>query len=460
MSLRLRLLLVIGAVNVGLLLLVVWLGLETAAAREQVSPAAVVDALRAAAAPDSEALAPTVRYVVRLRQGSDEFEGVWRQEDEPDARRAAERLKRLLDEETRRIEHDGRGLTLVNPARGGEWSASYVAFTALAREAALVGLRQTYILFSAGTILLILATFLVLRHLVLRPLEQLADAARAVAEGRPPPKVPRPRGRDEVANLVDHFNRMAQEVHEYQARLEERVLDALSRATAAESRLVRAQRLAATGTLAAGFAHEINNPLGGVLNALRKLRDGDLPPDRRAEYFELAFDGLERMRTIVERMLHFAPRQPEPRDVDVADASRRAAGLASHRAERRGIVLDVRAAEPLPPVVGDAQELTQAILNLVINAEDAIPEGQKGTVTIEARRDGDEAVVEVTDDGVGMDPETARQCVDLFFTTKPEGTGLGLAIVQFIVTQHGGTLDIRTEKGRGTTVQIRLPLAL
>jgi signal transduction histidine kinase len=270
--------------------------------------------------------------------------------------------------------------------------------------------------------------------------------------------VPSPKGNDEMANLVDHFNRMALEVHEYQANLEERVLSALDRAKAAENRLVVAQRLAATGTLAAGFAHEINNPLGGVLNALRKLREGELSPERRAEYFDLVFDGLERIRTIVERMLNFAPRRREPSVVDVAEVCRRAAGLARHRAERRGITLDVRADAPVDGVIGDHQELTQAVLNLALNAIDAIPEGRPGTVGIAARREGNEAVVDVSDDGVGMDQETARRCVDLFFTTKPEGTGLGLAIVQFIVTEHGGSLDVQTEEGKGTTVSIRLPL--
>jgi signal transduction histidine kinase len=396
---------------------------------------------------------------VRLRSGSDEIEGSWPPEAEAEVGRVAERLRTLVDEEEWRVEYDGQGLTRIDPSPRARWSAYHVAFSEFAREGALEGLRLTYILFCAGTILLIGATYLVLRLLVFRPVEQLAEAARAVAEGKPPSPVARPKGNDEIARLVDHFNRMAKEVHEYQGRLEERVLDALSRAKAAENRLVVAQRLAATGTLAAGFAHEINNPLGGVLNALRKLRDGDLSPERRAEYFDLVFDGLERIRTIVERMLHFAPRRREPSDVDVADACRRAAGLARHRAERRGIALDVRAERPVTGVIGDSQELTQAILNLVLNAQDAIPEGRQGTVRVEARREGGEAVVEVTDDGVGMDPETARQCVDLFFTTKPEGTGLGLAIVQFIVTEHGGTLDIRTGKDRGTTVLVRLPIS-
>ena len=90
---------------------------------------------------------------------------------------------------------------------------------------------------------------------------------------------------------------------------------------------------------------------------------------------------------------------------------------------------------------------------------DAIPEDRGGRVQLVARRSGDEALLEVSDDGLGMDPETARRCVDFFFSTKPEGegTGLGLAIVQHIVTDHGGSLEIESEEGRGTTVRIRLP---
>jgi HAMP domain-containing protein len=221
-SLRLRLLIVIAAVEVVLLLLVVWLGLETATRRGQVSPEALVDAFRVAADPDLERLPPTIRYVARLRRDGDEIEGSWTPEADAEVHRMAERLRTLVDERQARIEYDSNGLTRIDPSAKAEWSAFYVAFTEVAQQPALEGLQQTYILFCSGTILLIGATFLVLRQLVFRPLEQLANAARAVAEGKPPPKVPRPKGNDEVAKLVDHFNRMAHEVHEYQARLEER----------------------------------------------------------------------------------------------------------------------------------------------------------------------------------------------------------------------------------------------
>lgn len=461
MSLRLRLLLLIAAINVGVLLLVVWLGLRTAEALEPVGPRALAEAMRIAQAEDMAETRPwrAVRWATRMRRGGSEFEryGPTGNLDEIKARE--QDLLRRLEMRDAGLRYDRDGLTRINLSPKAEWRAYHVAFSDQAHWEALEGLRRIFIVLCVGTLLLIAGTYFVLRRLVLVPLERLAQASRAVAAGAAPPAVPRPHGDDEMSTLVDDFNRMASEVHEYQAHLEERVLDALRRAKAAENRLVIAQRLAATGTLAAGFAHEINNPLGGVLNALRKLRDGDLAPARRQEYFELAADGLQRIRTIVERILHFTPQRREPADVDVADVCRRAVELARHQAERRGIRLEVAASKAVPGVVGDSQELTQAVLNLVLNAVDAIPEDGGGTIRVGVRAEDDEAVLEVADDGCGMDEQTVRQCVDLFFSTKPEGegTGLGLAIVQHIVTDHGGTLDIDSRRGEGTTVRIRLP---
>lgn len=459
MSLHLRILLLIAAVNVGVLILVVWLGLKTADSAP-VGPQALVEAWNVAENPEfDESRWRAVRGVIRLRpNGKSDFRWPKGADEERDEEIA--RLRRLRKAGFTGFELTRAGLTHVSPSREVEWPAFYVAFNDRAHWEALATLRNIYIVLCVGTLLLVMATYLVLRRLVLKPLDALVAASRDVAEGRQPAPVGVPRGQDEMANLVHTFNGMAREVNEYQQHLEERVLGALSRARTAENRLVVAQRLAATGTLAAGFAHEINNPLGGTLNALRKLKAGGLSDERREEYFELALDSLHRIRTIVERILNFTPRQREPADVDVADVCQRAASLAGHRAERRGITVVVEADRPVPGVVGDAQELTQAVLNLILNAIDAVSTGTGGTVRVSARTEDGEAVLEVQDDGVGMDAETARRCVDLFYSTKEEGegTGLGLAIVQHIVTDHGGALDIETKPGRGTTVRIRFPV--
>lgn len=460
MSLRLRILLLVAAVNVGVLLLVVQLGLSAVGQTAPVGVDALAEAHDYAHADRPEEFQGRfVSFLVRRARGDRGFLRV----GPPSLREAMDsavaRIEAQLEEGRGRFFYDRDGLLVVDTVPTARLEAFYVGFSDAARREALSGLRSVYLLLCAGTLALIAGTYLILRRLVLRPVEQLAAASRAAAAGRQPQAIPVPRGRSEVARLIETFNRMAQEVYEYQGHLEDRVRDALGRVTAAEARLVVAQRLAATGTLAAGFAHEINNPLGGILNAVRKVREGGLPEAKREEYFDIVQDGLDRIRTIVERILHFTPGARGPAPLDAATVCGKAVELARHRAERRGVHLVLDAAGSPPPVSGDAQELTQAVLNLVLNAIDAIPEGREGHVRVAAREEGGEAVLEVVDDGVGMDPETRRRCVDLFFSTKPEGqgTGLGLGIVQHIVTDHGGALEIDSAEGRGTTVRIRLP---
>ena len=459
MSLRLRILLLIGAINVAVLLLVVQAGLGGGQGDHAVPPAAVTEALDFARdalrrGMPLEWTGTYIEYAVMIQAHTARAELIGPPESSPALEHASVLLRQRVAEGRTGYALDEDGVTLVEETGGVR-----VGFSERAHWEGRAGLRRAYLVLAAGTLLLIGATYLILRALVLRPVERLEEASQAVAEGRPPPPVPVPRGGGEMAMLIENFNRMAGEVHEYQAHLEDRVIDTLQRVTATERRLVVAQRLAATGALAAGFAHEINNPLGGILNAIRKLRAGNLSPERREEYFELVQDGVDRIRTIVERILHFTPHEREPAPIDVAEACARAVALATHLAEQRGVTISVETEEPLDGVVGDAQELTQALLNLLLNAVDAIPEGKRGEVGLSARVVEDEVRIEVVDNGVGMDQETAQRCVDLFFSTKPEGegSGLGLGIVQHIVIDHGGSLEVESEPGEGTRVRIRLP---
>jgi len=458
--LRLRLLLLVGAVNVCLLLLVVGVGL-LAGPTEPISQAALVEAFRIAQDPAFPL--PHARYalfVVRVRASGEDAEIP---SGPPRLRERAARIATRLaaDAAAGRLgaTTDAEGLTSVFRAPDGAFGAVYVAFNERARSEALGHLRGAYLVLLPGTVLLGAATYLVLSRAVLRPIERLARAAGKVAQGLPPEPVPGSGRGDEIDRLVESFNRMAGEVHEYQRHLEDRVLHALSRVKAAESHLVVAQRLAATGTLAAGIAHEINNPLGGIANAIRRLQEGGLPARKADEYFAIVLEGIERITTIVRRVLDFTPRLAEPAPLDAAEVCRRAVDLARHRADGRGVRLDAGAPGPVRGIVGDAQELQHAVLNLVLNSVDAIPEGRGGTILVDARHEGGDVVIEVRDDGVGMDEETRRRCVDLFYTTKAAGagSGLGLAIVQHIVTDHGGALEIESEPARGTTVRLRIP---
>jgi signal transduction histidine kinase len=254
---------------------------------------------------------------------------------------------------------------------------------------------------------------------------------------------------------------MAQEIEEYQLNLEDRVLSGLSQIKRAEQHLAIAQRLAATGKLAAGIAHEINNPIGGMKNAVRALERGDLPAEKTAEYLDLIGDGLARVEETVKKVLAFTPRRVEPRPVDLADVVRKALALARHRLEKKGITVEGKApADASALVFGDPLELQQVALNLILNSADAIPEDRRGTIEVEVARHGAEEVeLRVTDDGCGMSPDDQARCFDLFFTTKEvgEGSGLGLSVVHNIVTNHGGRIELESAPDKGTTFRVFLP---
>ena len=158
--------------------------------------------------------------------------------------------------------------------------------------------------------------------------------------------------------------------------------------------------------------------------------------------------------------------------MDLVDVTRKAVALGRHRLERKHVKIEESYPEGVPVrLFGDPHELQQVALNLILNAGDAIPENgdvggaatpSAGVVRIRVLADGEHAVLEVADDGVGMTPEVQAQCFDFFFTTKPpgEGTGLGLAVVHNIVTNHGGRIELESEPGRGATFRVVFPLDL
>jgi|GEM_PF-1285561 len=328
--------------------------------------------------------------------------------------------------------------------------------------------RALYFTLLAGIVAVTTLGWILLSRLVVRPLARLASAADRAAGGDLTARVPTSGTGDEIDRTAQAFNRMAAEVAEHQSQLEDRVMAALSRVRKAEQHLAIAQRLAATGKLASGIAHEINNPLGGMRSAVKALQRGDLDAAKTAEYLELVQDGLARVEETVKKVLQFTPRTPTPKATDLRDVARKAAALARHRLDRH----DVRYVETIPSVpvrvYGDAHELQQVALNLLLNAADAIPfplaphpdgSPRAGRVELTVREEGESAILEVTDDGVGMTPDVQAQCFDLFFSTKDvgEGTGLGLAVVHNIVTNHGGRIDLESALGQGSRFRVVLP---
>jgi signal transduction histidine kinase len=340
------------------------------------------------------------------------------------------------------------------------------------------------LLLVGSTVLLTAGTFFALRRTVLDPVTKLTSAAKRVALGDLAARVDVPEQSDELAELSRTFNSMVGEVRSFNERLESEVQRATEQARRAEAAAMTQRRLAATGELAAGIAHEINNPLGGLLNAVERLKVDQLPPAKRAQYLDLLAGGLERIRETVGRLLRFTPRQAHRSPVRIVQPVIDAVSLVRHRAARQGVALAISDgelgsdADPLPsdlaarlealPVIdGEAHELGQAVLNLLVNSLDALEGAAPGDAKIEIVLAssvhpalGACVVVEVRDNGPGVTSDELGRVSDLFYTTKEvgKGTGLGLAIVHNVVASHGGTVELDSSPGAGFRVKLTLPL--
>lgn len=226
---------------------------------------------------------------------------------------------------------------------------------------------------------------------------------------------------------------------------------------AIEEQLRRSEKLSTLGEMAAVLAHEIRNPLGSIRGTAEILRDDYRPGDPKHEFIEIQIKETERLNHVVEDFLRMARQQPlELRDCSIRDELETIVTLVSKDAHDRGISLQLESNEEQAVIKGDGEKLRQAFLNIVINALQATPSG--GSVSIVCRRNDTGYVIRFIDSGCGIASDALTKIFEPFFTTKTDGTGLGLAVTRKIIEGHGGTLDIESETGQGTTVAVRLPL--
>jgi two-component system NtrC family sensor kinase len=223
---------------------------------------------------------------------------------------------------------------------------------------------------------------------------------------------------------------------------------------------MKSERLAMIGRLAAGVAHEINNPLTGVLTFSHLLREKEDLDEQDKEDLDVIIKETARAGEIVRGLLDFARERPVAKEpLNVNDVIRQTVPLLGNRKAFQQIAIHVDLAEDLPRVDGDVNQLQQVLLNLSLNACAAMPDG--GTLTISTSPGEASVIVEVADTGCGIRKEHLERIFEPFFTTKPvgQGTGLGLSISYGIIQQHAGDLTVRSEEGRGTTFTIVLPCA-
>ncbi|HJL05142.1 MAG TPA: HAMP domain-containing sensor histidine kinase [Polyangiaceae bacterium LLY-WYZ-15_(1-7)] len=331
-------------------------------------------------------------------------------------------------------------------------------------EAGFGNLMLFYVAFTGGAILLL--TYLALTFLIVRPVEAVTRASERVAEGRLETQVP-VRGAAEVAGLAQSFNAMARQLGAERLALEERLRQleaARAETSAAQDQVLRSARLASVGRLAAGIAHEIGNPLAAILGLTEIARDADLDAEERDEFLARIQTETERIHRIIRDLLDFARQEQEPgagdgeRRADLGQVVADAVHLVAPQKDTAKLRIE-RRVEEVPPVRGSADRLTQVVLNLLLNAADAV-EGE-GDVVVEVAREGEEVVLSVSDTGPGIPEDVLEELFEPFVTTKPvgQGTGLGLAVCHTIVERVGGTITAENAEGGGARFVIRLPLA-
>ncbi len=367
-------------------------------------------------------------------------------------------------------------------------------------------------IFLTAFLLIVVGSFL-LSRVIINPLKKLVQMSEKIAEGNLNP-LSEPSGGDEVGKVFSSFNHMASRLRESRAKMEEYIhsLERVNRELRrAQDEVIRSEKLASIGRLAAGVAHEVGNPTGAILGYLDLLSKGGLSPEEGREVLQRAENEAERIRRIVRELLDFS--RPSPRieeNVEINAVITSALSLLSHQKkiwEQIRVVKEFQ--DDLPKWRGDPHQLQQVMINIFLNAADAMASSDPARMDGERRlrvatkvlaveelpeflepapqrrkedspgvnysllrapkssspapsgREVQSVVqVEVEDTGPGIPPEALSKIFDPFYSTKPpgEGTGLGLAICLRILESYGGRIFPESEKGKGTLFTILLPI--
>ncbi len=354
-----------------------------------------------------------------------------------------DRLGNATKEERGEIETELRshGQTMVSTAH------ALIASERQLMDAKLRMIKQVPLVFLM--VLLVLVAYIAhfLNQQILAPLKRLLHHTDRIAAGDLTPILPARRYRDEFTTLSLAMNHM---MHELNRR---------------QDILVRSHKLRAVGTLTAGIAHELNNPINNITLTAAMLKE-DYEALSSAERLEMVDDLVEqadRAQQIVRNLLDFA-RETESKTehLDVRGLLEETVKLAGNQLKMAKVRVALDIPENLPTIYGDRQQFHQVFLNLFLNAVDAMPHG--GTLTVRAAPAEEQGfiAVRVADEGSGIPAHILDNIFDPFFTTKPtgKGTGLGLSVSLGIVRQHGGHIHVESKVGRGTTVTVRLPMSI
>jgi two-component system NtrC family sensor kinase len=306
--------------------------------------------------------------------------------------------------------------------------------------------------------------------MVVRPVTGLVAGTKRIMHGDLAERIT-VTGSDELAVLETSFNTMErslaaanEERNQLLESLERQVEERTAALERAQAQLIQTEKLSSLGKLSASIAHEINNPLAGILTTAKLLlRTLEGQQDKQTSFLvrhlKLVHRETERCTAIVRNLLGFARERPLTlSDVDVNTALDEALFLATNQIALQGITLE-RDKTVVPPVRGDFGQIRQVFANLIINSCDAMPGGGTLRVRTAATSDNTSVEIVIADTGTGIPPDVLSKVLDPFFTTKEKGTGLGLSVAYGVIERHSGRLSIESKVGVGTRVIIRLPVA-
>ncbi len=328
--------------------------------------------------------------------------------------------------------------------------------------------------FSLGFI--VIASSLVglfVHDLVYLPLRDLEGGAQRLAAGDLDQPIP-VRSSDEFGRLASSFNTMTDALRNSRAQLrdwaftlEQKVEKRTQELRLAQAETMRGEKLASVGLLASGVAHELNNPLTGILTFAHLVRQKmpDKSPD--AEDMDLVIRETKRCAAIIKRLLDFAREKlPEKKFADLNQVIEDTVRIVEKPAHLRDIDFTLDLDRTLPPIWIDADQIKQVIMNMIVNAQHAVEE--KGSITVSTRRSAQTpaqaaepmVVISIVDTGCGIPEQNLRRIFDPFFTSKEvgRGTGLGLSVSHGIVEAHGGVIEVESKVGEGSTFRVFLPL--
>ncbi len=306
---------------------------------------------------------------------------------------------------------------------------------------------RKYLVFSVISALVpnLLLVLLIVRT-ISRPLQKITLAAVQVTEGEYGTEVDLRKSNDEIGLLANSFNEMSRKMANDIEQLQK-----------LSDQLIRTEKLAAMGTLSAGVAHEINNPLAAISSLIQMMQSKNNLDEKMSENLKIISTQIQRITQVTKDMMDFARVRPAAKtSININDLIEKSLRLASFDKSFQKLQIKKILAENLPQIFGDGDQLEQVFLNLLLNARDAMPDG--GELLIESSQNKDNLRIEFADNGIGIEAENLKKIFDPFFTTKPtgKGTGLGLAVCYGIITAHNGKIEVTNNEFGGTKFIISL----